>query len=152
MQFRYIQWAAGLLEGEGSFMSSKPGTARISVEMTDHDVILRLSEVTGVGNISGPYFKDGGKDSWIWSVSKSRDAAALAMLMYPLMGERRKSQIVTALSSWKSATISTDIIHGTSSGYQKENSRGYKPCDECLAARRKKNRDNRIKRGELIGV
>ena len=45
-----LHWLAGLLEGEGSFMTgppSSPGLPVIAVNMTDHDVMARLGRIFG---------------------------------------------------------------------------------------------------------
>ena len=43
-----LHWLAGLLEGEGSFMTgppSSPGLPVIAVNMTDHDVMARIGQI-----------------------------------------------------------------------------------------------------------
>ena len=45
-----LHWLAGLLEGEGSFMTgppSSPGLPVIAVNMTDQDVMARLGRIFG---------------------------------------------------------------------------------------------------------
>jgi hypothetical protein len=45
-----LHWLAGLLEGEGSFMTGpprSPGLPVIAVNMTDHDVMARLGRIFG---------------------------------------------------------------------------------------------------------
>jgi len=42
-------WLAGILEGEGSFLSGK--SIAIQVTMTDLDVLERLQPITGLGRV-----------------------------------------------------------------------------------------------------
>jgi hypothetical protein len=45
-----LHWLAGLLEGEGTFMTGPPSSPRlpvIAVNMTDHDVMARLGRISG---------------------------------------------------------------------------------------------------------
>jgi hypothetical protein len=64
-----VAWVAGILEGEGSFISGK--AAGITVTITDLDIIRRLQQVTGVGRIHPTTRrKDYHKDAWIWAVRR----------------------------------------------------------------------------------
>ncbi len=48
MDERILHWLAGLLEGEGSFLKpppSAPNTPRITLQMTDEDVVQRVQEI-----------------------------------------------------------------------------------------------------------
>ena len=66
--------------------------------MTDEDVLRRILEYTGVGNVTGPYMpspsSNGVKPLWHYQVSRKSDAIALAKELYPLLGRRRQQQIV----------------------------------------------------------
>jgi hypothetical protein len=55
-----IAWAAGLFEGEGTIVDST-GSVQLRVKMTDLDVLERLLDVFGVGDIYGPY-ESGSRD------------------------------------------------------------------------------------------
>lgn len=135
-----LHWLAGIIEGEGSFTSPYPGSMRISVEMTDEDIIDKLLKVSGVGKKYGPYQKKQGvKQCWQWVVAASTDSASLAMTLFPLMGERRKGQITKSLVSWRSVFNKSDIVHGTDGGYHKEIRRGYPTCDSCRAKHNERN-------------
>jgi hypothetical protein len=48
-----IAWAAGLFEGEGTIVDST-GSVQLRVKMTNLDVLERLVDVFGVGEIYGP--------------------------------------------------------------------------------------------------
>lgn len=93
-------WLAGILEGEGYFGAQKslrPSgnySKRISVrlEMTDEDIISRVADITGIGNI-GEYHRPGYRISYYWQVQSKTDASCIMRLIYPYMGKRRREQI-----------------------------------------------------------
>ncbi len=93
-----LHWLAGILEGEGSFYVGKTpnGAPRIRIQciMTDEDIIRRMHQITGIGNVT---FKKQNNpkwaDTWCWSVTYSEDVATLAQTLKPLMGQRRNLQI-----------------------------------------------------------
>jgi hypothetical protein len=58
-----IAWAAGLFEGEGTIVDSA-GPVQLRVKMTDLDVLERLLDVFGVGEIYGPY-ESGSRDGHV---------------------------------------------------------------------------------------
>lgn len=100
-----IHWLAGLLEGEGSFMAgppSAPNRPRITVTMTDEDVIARIADLWDQS-----YFPEkprpGRKPTYRVALRGQR-AVALMKELRPLMGERRQSQIAAALSSYTPPT------------------------------------------------
>lgn len=95
-----LGWLAGLLEGEGCFHVQRERWPRITLQMTDEDVVRRLYEVTQVGRVNGPYFTSGHaqKPAWRWIVSKRDDVEDLLIAVYPLMGERRQAKIQTCLA------------------------------------------------------
>lgn len=99
-----LGWVAGLLEGEGSFYAQSPQPRKdgrryryphISCHLTDRDVLEHLRQVTGVGQLRpeahrSPLSK---KASFVWVVSKHREAVALMNKLVLLMGQRRQSKI-----------------------------------------------------------
>lgn len=97
-----LGWVAGLLEGEGCFSpvkrTRKSGEKylylRIQINMTDEDVIRRLHEVVGAGNVTGPrlYKNPDWKPRWEWTLLGDK-AEALMKEVYPYLGERRREQI-----------------------------------------------------------
>lgn len=101
---RELYWAAGIIEGEGSFgaYGPKKNKPRVSVNMTDEDVIRRLHSVLGVGKVYGPKHY-GNKPRWDWTVERRAEAVGLMMTLYPLMGQRRREKIRSILSDWRTA-------------------------------------------------
>lgn len=97
-----LAWLAGLLEGEGSFLKappSNPNCPRISLEMTDKDVVERAALLMG-GKAVKRLLK-----STVWKptyrvIIKGSRAVALMRLLHSKMGERRRSQINIALEKY----------------------------------------------------
>lgn len=110
-----IAWLAGLLEGEASFVatchSGRYVYLQVSLRMADEDVVRRAAAVFGVGHVTGPYrwkgFKDHWKDQWQWSVTKSADAYAVMIAVWPWLGERRRQQVKSAVGAWRLSVLPT---------------------------------------------
>lgn len=97
-----LAFVAGVLEGEGSFLSTPDGRPRVSMRMTDVDVVRRVAAVIG-GRVTGPY-DYGNKPLWQTGVQDSARAAGVMMTLWPFMGERRQEQIAGALKKWRKRT------------------------------------------------
>ncbi len=94
-----LHWLAGLLEGEGCFSHHK-STPVVSLGMTDFDVVERAHRlVPGAGKLAVSIVGQN-KPMHRWSVH-SRDAIALMMTLYTLMGERRRARITELLVWWQ---------------------------------------------------
>ena len=99
-----LGWLAGLLEGEGSFLSgppSKPNLPRISIHMADLDVLQKVGALFGV-SVFAQKQRPAPHHEVIYSclLIGSR-AVALMVQLRPLMGMRRQAQIDKALASYK---------------------------------------------------
>ena len=90
-----IGWIAGLFEGEGSF-SYAGSSARLKISMVDRDVIYRIQETTGVGNINTAELSSG-KTIYNWVVCKRYDLLHLLASILPLLSERRRARVVEIL-------------------------------------------------------
>lgn len=144
-----LHWVAGLLEGEGCFSVKVDSYVRLEIRcnMTDEDVIYRLRETVGVGNVRGPIEKrtrNGvAKPQWLWTLGRRDGAEELMSLLLPLMGARRSAKIRFALEQGrKYPAISRR--HGTVHMYEKYGCR----CDQCraaLAAKLREYRSTRLK-------
>ena len=106
-QTQDIAWVAGLLEGEGYFgnrASTKEHNAnsiRVTLGMTDRDVIERAAEVLH-GNVIGPYAKSNSKYKPMYYVQwHGARAAGIMMTVYSFMGKRRQEKIKEILKLWK---------------------------------------------------
>ena len=91
-----LHWAAGFLEGEGSFQFPH----RVSASQVQEEPLLRLREMFGgkIGITKRPESKPNQKDCHSWNTSGSR-ARGIMMTLYPLMSTKRKEQIKQALFS-----------------------------------------------------
>ena len=95
-----IAWAAGLLEGEGSFLQkSTRKTILVTCQMTDLDVLQRLQRIFGGSIYATAKVKAHHKDSWRWQVIGVK-AAETMELVKPYMLSRRSLAIEVALDSW----------------------------------------------------
>lgn len=105
---RSLAWAAGLLEGEGSFCMHKSKGRwwypHVSCGMSDYDILYRLKQVLGVGTIRPKKVLPGRKPMWTWSVTKQTDAIAVCFTLWPFMGERRREQIEHVVLMWKAGS------------------------------------------------
>lgn len=87
-------WLAGLIEGEGSFLSAG-GRKRVHVTMTDRDIVERLASVTGVGSVYElARRKPHHKQAYKWDVGRAQTASSVAEAIYPLLCTRRRAQAI----------------------------------------------------------
>jgi hypothetical protein len=96
-------WLVGILEGEGCFFvttRSKGGSgpsayARVTVCMTDRDIIERLRRVTGIGTLEKIRERKNPEHKPIsqWIVCRHQEAIELMVAVYPHMGTRRQAKI-----------------------------------------------------------
>jgi len=98
-----VAWIAGIIEGEGSFIAEKRrngefatrvyASARITVNMTDRDVIEKLAELAG-GRVNLERQKaPNRKDQWKWTFRGYENVIILTDLLRPWMFERRTGQL-----------------------------------------------------------
>lgn len=96
-----LYWLAGLLEAEGSFIApppSEPNNPRISVAMTDEDVIARIAKIFGVKYHIWHPKNENHKTAYLAKL-RGRRAVDLMQELYPLMSHRRQKQIDLALTN-----------------------------------------------------
>jgi hypothetical protein len=97
-----LHWLAGLLEGEGTFMTGPPSNPRmpvLAVNMTDEDVMARL------GRIFHRKVQVVKPRNVRWQTSyqlrvQGSEAVRWMHLLRPLMGSRRQGQIDRAMASY----------------------------------------------------
>jgi hypothetical protein len=96
-----IIWLAGLLEGEAYF-GLKRGYPEIILSMADKDIIERAALLFG-SNLQNPILRSKKnpkwKDAWRTSVN-GRNATAWMMMIYSLMGQRRREKIKSVIAGW----------------------------------------------------
>lgn len=91
---RELFWAAGFIEGEGSFpltrdLARKHQSSRVMATQNEREPLERLVALFG-GGICHVSWKLG--TGWQWHTYGSR-ARGIAMTLFPLMSIRRKGQI-----------------------------------------------------------
>jgi intein/homing endonuclease len=87
-----ICWVAGLFEGEGSVYKQK-GRLRVSIEMTDLDVIETVQKLFG-GSVSKRIPKKSHwKISWKWRLTNNKESTAFLIKILPFLHERRTARI-----------------------------------------------------------
>jgi hypothetical protein len=97
-----LHWLAGLLEGEGSFLAgepSNPNAPRISIAMTDYDVIKRAADLLGIKSIYTRHGTGNWQTSYQFHLKGTRAVSVMRQLR-PLMGTRRQKQIDRALAAY----------------------------------------------------
>jgi len=94
---RDIEWSAGFLEGEGSFLAGKDGCQRVQADQKHRETLDRLSSCFG-GRVTARR----GRNIWLWKVYGSR-ARGVMLTLYSLMSSRRQQQIRRALRGEKEA-------------------------------------------------
>lgn len=87
-----LYWAAGFLEGEGSFVYASQ-TQRVTAGQKQKAPLIKLKEVFG-GSIYTSQRRSGPFHGWTLTGPRAR---GLMMTLYTLMSPRRKSQIKRAL-------------------------------------------------------
>ena len=90
---RDIIWLAGLLEGEGYFGLNRGKYPRITLHMTDEDIVIRAAALMG----SNIYRQ---RNCWIAQVNGAR-AIMWMMTLYTLLGERRREAIRMVIKVWR---------------------------------------------------
>jgi ribosome modulation factor len=138
IELKDIYWAAGFLEGEGSF--TKNGKASIAVHAPQKNIepLMRLKRIFG-GKII-PFKNQWGNIIYDW-YTQSKLAASIAMTLYILMSEKRRDQIKRALLAWYKTGLAwgdrTHCPHGHE--YNQKNTyvhpkTGHRICRTCNAA------------------
>lgn len=95
-----VAWAAGLLEGEGSFLQkANRKTIVVTCQMTDLDVLQRLQGLFGGAIYVTSKAKPHHKDAWVWCIFGT-NAATVMELVKPHMLGRRTARIEKVLAHW----------------------------------------------------
>ncbi len=99
-----IAWAAGFLEGEGSFgcygiRTRKTPNIRVAASQVQAEPLERLKHLFGGSIHHLRAHKEGQSDYFQWAISSSR-AMGVMMTLFRLMSPRRQTQIRAALTMW----------------------------------------------------
>lgn len=90
-----VAWAAGFLEGEGSFVTNGRRGCTTTASQINQEPLLRLQEIFGGAVV--PHKTPKGKPNYRWRTHGMR-AAAIARLIFPHLSEKRKSQAERIIS------------------------------------------------------
>lgn len=144
-RMKELAFLAGVFEGEGCATHTRDsrtkeitGRFRLSVSMTDEDVVKRFYNFFRVGRLGGPY-ETGHKPRYTWTVDTQDDAASVAYMLYPFLGIRRQERLFGLIFIWRN----TPIVQrhrakcGTHSGYMSHIQwRKTEVCEPCHTAYR----------------
>ena len=96
----HLAWAAGFMEGEGSFSHSLKQSPKVSAAQVQREPVERLQKLFG-GKITQRRTRGFSKQPiWVWTISARRSVEVM-MTLYVLMSPRRQEQIRQTLDRWK---------------------------------------------------
>lgn len=102
MELDPLYWLAGILEGEGTFLSgppSKPNSPIVRVRMTDRDVVARAAALLHRAVTPTRARKAHHKPAFVTQI-KGIAAVALMAAVRPVLGPDRQAQVDRALARW----------------------------------------------------
>lgn len=98
-----VAWLAGLFEGEGNISIAKNGGTRLTIRMTDRDVINRVDAMfpsTGIQIVIPKPVRAGysqPKTQYAWRISNPDTVREILTLLLPWFGGRRAAQAMKTL-------------------------------------------------------
>lgn len=131
MKLTDISWLAGILEGEGCFALGNEKYPLIKVQMSDEDVIVRVSNM------------------WNVRVTRSRNmycvqvngayAIQWMLTLYSFLGSRRKNKISDIVRYWRERSYvhASNGIHYRSTCHPDKPAFGYGLCNTCYSRERR---------------
>lgn len=91
---RDLEWAAGFIEGEGSFF-----TSRIEVGQVHKPPVERLQQLFGGSLVARKASNPKHSDFWCWRACGARGRGVM-MTLYTLLSPKRQSQIRKVMETW----------------------------------------------------
>jgi|SRR5689334_16277537 len=136
-----VYWAAGFLEGEGSFPWRKAPANQFAIQASqvNPEPLYRLRQHWG-GSVYGPIMPKGlkRKPFFAWYLGGPK-AASFAMMLYSQMSGVRQEQIKRGLTGWRVAQFSVKVRQTCRHGHSLANARvaknGRRHCLYCYALR-----------------
>ena len=117
-----LKWAAGFLEGEGSFYLAT-NSPLIEASQNQKWPLEKLNSIFG-GRLHFQLRKGNRNGTWVWVLGmKRKDAVALMMTLYILMSPRRQEQIKRCLNVWKKTKRNSLINNQLKFNLMKDNRR-----------------------------
>lgn len=146
MKMNELYWAAGFIEGEGSFRkSSLRQSVAVSVAQVQREPLERLMNLFG-GQIHGKNsqkYNANASPCSEWNIGGAR-AVGVVMTLYPLMSTKRKSQIRESLHYWRNSLPHTQhrthcqrghAFTDENTTYRKSATRNGRECRMCQRIR-----------------
>jgi hypothetical protein len=104
-----IAWAAGLFEGEGTWIVRPPRgrgtktTTVVMLQMCDRDVVERFASIMECGKVTqgDRRWEQNPKHRpiWRWTTAKRTDCLRVAEMLMPYLGERRRAKALEIIES-----------------------------------------------------
>lgn len=97
----FLHWAAGFLEGEGSFMlTGVAKSPRVSAGQVQREPLDRLRAAFGGTVVSNKAYGVRGTANFGWRVGPIA-SVGIMMTLYPLLSPKRQEKIREVLAGWK---------------------------------------------------
>jgi hypothetical protein len=93
-----IAWLAGLFEGEGSISIAKNGGTRLTIRMTDRDIIEKVDAIfpcTRIQTVTpkpARGYTNQPKTQYAWRISDPERVREILVLILPWLGKRRSDR------------------------------------------------------------
>lgn len=145
---RQLEWAAGIMEGEGYFGIRRGKDLTIQLTMTDKDVVDKFAAIFNFGSKKERKLPSG-KVAYSWTSTNQRQTAGLMMTLLTLMGKRRAEKIVMCLQAWKEKRLPNKmqstckhghLLEGDNLKITHEGKYTKRRCIECGKLRQRKYR------------
>ena len=154
-----LAWAAGFLEGEGSF--GNYGSPTVTAAQVQREPLDRLFRLWGGAISQRKTLGFSNKPIWVWKIWAHR-AAEVMMTLYVLMSPKRQREIEKSIARWKLSRLMKRRGTGyCGRGHPLEGknifmANGYVKCRECRSLnkreRRKRLRAGSAPVGEAVAV
>lgn len=99
-----IAWAAGFLEGEGSFLYYKGTSPSVTAAQNQKEPLDRLVKLFGGHLWLKPPTGFSKLPIWTWKLP-ARRSMEVAMTLYVLMSPKRQEQIESMIRQWRAARL-----------------------------------------------
>jgi hypothetical protein len=124
MKTHDLYWAAGFMEGEGSFGNQRANIYASAVQV-QREPLERLQALFG-GRIHECTQRPTGCSNYFrWGMTGS-PAAGIAMTLFTLMSPKRKNQIEAALTKWRNAPLANGKRTVCAQGHAFDESNTYR--------------------------
>lgn len=142
MDMKELYWAAGFMEGEGSFVTSKSPERHsftITACQVQKEPLERLQVLFGGSMCLRNARNERSNPCWVWKAFGSRAAGAM-MTLFPLMSSKRKSQIKNALGMWRIMRVPFKDRPTCARGHVFDivSKKGWRYCSQCRKLNRQK--------------